>query len=52
MTNTNNPLKIAEVRQLVKGHKREHLEYIVDELYKIIEKDSLPEYLKKRLKKG
>jgi hypothetical protein len=32
MPNTSNPLKIAEVRQLVKGYKREHLEYIVDEL--------------------
>lgn len=38
MENTNNPLKIAEVRQLVKGHKREHLEHIVEELYKMLSK--------------
>lgn len=38
MPNTSNPLKIAEVRQLVKGHKREHLEHIVDELYKMLSK--------------
>ncbi|MDP3912197.1 MAG: hypothetical protein Q8R96_00460 [Bacteroidota bacterium] len=38
MPNTNNPLKITEVRQLVKEHKREHLEHIVDELYKMLSK--------------
>lgn len=33
------PLKIAEVRQLVKGHKREQLEYLVCELYKMLNKN-------------
>jgi len=32
------PLKISEVRQLLKGHKREQLEYVACELYKMLNK--------------
>jgi len=39
MSLESNPLKIAEVRQLVKGHKREQLKYIVCELYKMLNKN-------------
>jgi len=44
MDNVNQILKIPEVRQIVKEHTKEQLEYLVTELYKILTKAQKLEY--------